>query len=138
MKVTSISELKKVAKGEIIELPGWVDEEPFFARVGRPSLQKMVSDGTIPNSLLSAAMEIFYGKTTNNKVDMKQIVNLQECVVGAALLEPTLSDIEEAGISLTDQQMLAIFNYTQEGVSALERFRKKPTGDEDNKSESDI
>ena len=42
----------------------------------------------------------------------------------ASLEEPSFDDIKEAGLELTDEQMMAIFSYSQEGVKALESFRK--------------
>lgn len=132
MKVTSLVDLKKIAKGKIVELPGWDDDTPFYARLSRPSLQKMVSKGDIPNSLLNAATELFFGRSTGGKVDMKQLSDLQHVVVESALLEPTVEEIEEIGLELTDQQIIAIFNYTQEGLKGLEKFRKKETSNEGN------
>ena len=134
LKITSIDQLKKVAKGEIIELPGWVEGEPFIARISRPSLQKMVAKGEIPNALLSTATDVFYGKKSDGKLDMKKMSELQYTIVENALLEPTLKDIEELGIELTDQQMIEIFNYTQQGVQGLTSFREKSASDEGNKS----
>ena len=44
----------------------------------------------------------------------------------ASLIEPTYEEFEDAGIRLTDDQMMAIFSYSQKGVKALESFRQKP------------
>lgn len=138
LKVTSIEDLKAIAKGEVVELPGWVEGTPFVARLVRPSIQKLVADGTIPNSLLSTASEVFYGKSPNSKPDMKKIVEVQDLVVSKALVEPSVNDLEEADIELTDQQIVAIFNYTQQGIRALDNFREKPTDNEGNKSEPEV
>ena len=40
-----------------------------------------------------------------------------------SLIEPSYAEIQEAGLELTDDQMMAIFNYTQTGVRALKNFR---------------
>ena len=42
-------------------------------------------------------------------------------------------DLKEAGVKLTDEQMMFVFNYTQNGVEALESFREER---EDNKLDS--
>ena len=39
------------------------------------------------------------------------------------MIEPTYDDVINAGLELSDDQMMAIFNYTQSGVKALENFR---------------
>ena len=41
-------------------------------------------------------------------------------------MEPTLQQIKSAGLELSDDQIMAIFSYTQVGVKALESFRSKP------------
>ena len=43
-------------------------------------------------------------------------------VAKASLIEPTLEDINNAGLELTDEQLMAIFNYSQSGVEALKPF----------------
>ena len=39
------------------------------------------------------------------------------------LIEPTMEDIRNAGVELTDIQLTAIFNYSQRGAKVLEQFR---------------
>lgn len=138
VKVTNIEQLKKMAQGEVVELPGWTQDEPFYARLSRPSLQKMVAKGEIPNELLGVATDLFYQKKTDKKIDMKKLTSLQYKIVDVAMLEPTLEDVEKAGIELTDLQMIEIFNYTQQGVRALSSFREKQASDEDNKSKQNV
>ena len=40
-------------------------------------------------------------------------------------MEPTMKEIESSGVELSDEQIMAIFNYTQAGVSTLKNFRQK-------------
>ena len=47
-----------------------------------------------------------------------------EVVVEAALVSPTMEEIKQAGLELSDDQLMAIFSYTQTGISALEPFRQ--------------
>lgn len=126
LKVTSLDNLKKIAQGEVVELPSFIEGEPFYARVRRPSIMSMVTKGDIPNSLMSTALELFYGKMKKeSNPDFKKMTEIQDLVVKSALLEPTVDELNEIGLQLTDEQSLAIFNYTQQGVQALERFRKE-------------
>ena len=127
MKITSLEELKEIAKGEVIELPGF-NEKPFVVRAKRPSLLNLVSSGAIPNELLTTAYSIFNGRTVTGKqeaVSMKETHDLLRIVAEKALIEPTLKQIEEAGLELTDLQLLELYNYSQQGVRALQSFREK-------------
>lgn len=127
MKITSLEELKEIAKGEVIELPGF-NEKPFVVRAKRPSLLNLVSSGAIPNELLTTAYSIFNGRNVTGKqeaVSMKETHDLLRIVAEKALIEPTLKQIEEAGLELTDLQLLELYNYSQQGVRALQSFREK-------------
>lgn len=46
-------------------------------------------------------------------------------IARAALVSPSYDELEEAGLTLTDSQLLYIYNYSQTGVDALRRFREK-------------
>lgn len=127
--VTSIEEILAYKDGVIIELPGFVPDKPFFARVKRPSLMALASSGKIPNSLMSQATDIF-AKGANamvgtNSTVIKDVYDVVKIVCSAALVEPSMKQLNENGIELTDEQLMAIFSYTQEGIKALERFFPK-------------
>ena len=53
------------------------------------------------------------------------MLEILEIMAEAALVEPTYDDIKNAGLELADDQLTAIFNYTQDGVAALNLFRRK-------------
>lgn len=127
LRVTSLIELEKYKNGSIIELPSFGEGQPFIARLARPSLLAMVKEGKIPNSLLTSANEIFQSGIgsydSEDKDALKELFDVIEIICEASLLEPTLGDIKNAGITLTDEQMMFIFSYAQQGVKALESFR---------------
>lgn len=132
LKVTSIEDLKRSAQGELVELPGFTEDVPFVVKLKKPSLLNLVKTKKIPNSLLSEANKLFVGgvsKVANNNPlgddkTMEQLFDLLDIICEAAFVEPTIKDLKEAGISLTDEQILAVFSYTQTGVKSLENFRK--------------
>lgn len=128
LKVTPISSLQDYAKGELVELPPFAENQPFVARLRRPSLLAMAKSGKIPNSLLTTASDLFEGKKTKmEKVDeqtLSQLHDIVELLCQASFVEPTYAQILEAGVELTDEQMIAVFNYTQNGVRGLTPFRK--------------
>ena len=128
-KITNITELKQYAKGSVVELPPFAEDQPFVARVKRPSLLGMVKRGKIPNSLISKTNELFSNAQEAFNPDddkmMSDMYDVMELIVRETLVEPTYEQIKEAGLELTDDQIMYLFNYGQQGVKALETFRTK-------------
>ena len=127
LKVTPISELIKYKNGQIVELPPFAEGQPFVARLRRPSLMGLVKAGKIPNSLMKQATTLFAkgnqslsGMNANTLSDMLDIIDI---IVDEAMIEPKYSELKENGIRLGDDQLLAIFTYTQQGVDYLKQFR---------------
>ena len=125
--VTSIDTLKKYSNGTIVELPPFAEGQQFFAKLKRPSLLGMVKQGKIPNTLLVRANELFVqtgaGFDPDEKDMMSQMFDVLELIAEETFVEPRYEDIQREGIELTDEQMMFIFNYAQQGVRALESFR---------------
>lgn len=121
---TSISQLNEYSKGQLVELPAFAEDQPFFARLRRPSMLALASSGKIPNTLLGAANKLFDNSLDTNDTNMlKNFYDVIETIIESAFVEPTYHEIKAAGIQLTDDQLIFVFNYTQQGVKALERFR---------------
>lgn len=128
IKVTSIDQLKLMSGGEIVKLPPFIQGQDFYAKLRRPSMLKLVQSGQIPNSLLRTANMLFSGGV-NEELDrddefMKDMFDLIDVLAGAVFVEPSWGELKQAGIELTDEQYMFIFNYTQEGVKQLEPFRE--------------
>ncbi len=126
MDITTLSQLTKYTEGQVVQLPDFAEGQPFVARIRRPSLLALAKAGKIPNSLLHTANNMFLG-TSNNKDPkfLQDAFGVLDVVCEACFLEPTYAEIQEAGIELTDDQYMFIFNYTQTGVKALDSFRGK-------------
>lgn len=130
LQVTDINKLKEIAKGEVVELPGF-SSTPFVARLRQASLVNLVANGKIPNKLLGLATTLFnsdsekLNKHLEKKDGITDMYEIMKIMANACLVEPTLADIEEAGLELSDIQLTAIFNYSQRGVDGLEPFRSK-------------
>ncbi len=126
-ETTSFQQMVEYSRGTIVRLPDFGEGQPFIARVRRPSLLIMAKEGKIPNSLLSTAGELFAegGKSLSSGDEnmLTDMYGVCEVLARATLISPTYEEILSAGMNLTDEQMLAIFNYTQNGVKALEPFR---------------
>lgn len=124
--ITSFEDLQSYAQGQIVTLPPFAEGQPFVARLRRPSMMALVKSGKIPNTLLQTANSLFLKSSVDDKDDgaLDSLWGVLDTLCEAALLEPTYAQVKEAGLSLTDDQMMFIFNYTQQGVKALESFRK--------------
>ena len=123
-EVTSISQLNEYAKGQLVELPSFGEGQPFFARLRRPSMLALAKSGKIPNSLLATANRMFDSSLdTKNENMLKDFYMVMETILEAAFVEPTYQEIKDAGVQLSDDQMIFVFNYTQQGVKALDQFR---------------
>lgn len=124
-KTTSLTDLKRYAKGAVVELPPFAQDMPLFAKLKRPSLIMMVADGMVPNPLMATAESMFMNGINDSNVTMQEMRDVLVCMCKACMIEPTYQDIQEAGLELTDEQMIFIFNYSQIGVNALRSFRSE-------------
>lgn len=127
LPITPLESLQEYARGAIVQLPSFSEDQPFVARLRRPSMMVLAKSGKIPNSLLNTANSLFMGKgvDSNNEGALKEVLSIVDILCDAAFVEPTYSQLREAGVELTDEQYMAVFNYTQQGVKALEPFREK-------------
>lgn len=130
--VTTIAELQSYKVGKVVELPDFAEGQPLVARVRRPSMLVLAKQGKIPNSLLGSAAQLFTkggsGMDADNTQMLSDMYDVCHIIAESSLMEPTLAEIEGAGLQLTDDQMMAIFNYSQVGVKALESFRSVEAG----------
>lgn len=128
LKVTSISELKKMSLGEIVELPSFSENNKFFARLKRPSLLNMLKSGKIPNTLLSTANNLFESGIQkaideDDNGTLNALFDVLTIICEESFVEPKYNDLIKEGIELTDEQIMFVFNYSQNGVKALDSFR---------------
>lgn len=132
LKVTSIEELKNYSHGNVVELPSFGDGQPFIARLKRPSMLNLVKMKKIPNTLLESASSLFESGATDamhvniSDIDsnaMSQMFDVIDIICEESFVEPTYKQLKEANIDLTDEQLLFVFGYTQNGVRQLDSFR---------------
>lgn len=119
ISVTTLDSLKQYAQGTIVELPPFAEGKPFVAKLNRPSLMAMAASGKIPDILMAAATKMFFNRADDASVDLSEWYSVMEIFADACLVEPTYAQVKEAGISLTDEQLIAIFNYGQAGTKAI-------------------
>lgn len=130
--VTPLSDIVKMSKGEVVELPGFKSDQKVYFRLVRPSMLMLAKTGQIPNSLLSRAADLFSkGSRSFNNDDgdvLAESYDVLNSIARAAMVEPTMDQLTSNGVLLTDEQLMAIFNYTQNGVNSLSQFREQPAG----------
>lgn len=126
LTITSIEDLKKSAGAQLLELPPFSAGTRFIVKGKRPSVLKLAAAGKIPNELMETANNMFMnGGARSNTRDKKLMVSMMkvlDVIAEQFFVEPTYQQIKDAGIELTDDQLMYIFNYSQEGVRALSRF----------------
>lgn len=132
LKVTTIEEMKAGSAPQIVELPPFSQGHPFVAVLKRPSMFAMMRSGRIPNTLINEANKLFSSgpaAVVNNRIGdkntMDELFSIIECICEDAFVEPTYKEIKEAGVELTDEQLMFVFAYSQQGVKSLEPFRIK-------------
>lgn len=128
LNITSIEELKDYSNGSIVELPAFGEGQPFVARLKRPSMLLLVKSGKIPNALLIHANKMFEQGINGsfNAADdkaMEDMFGVLDAICEASFVQPTYKQLTEAGIELTDEQLMFVFGYAQNGVKQLESFR---------------
>jgi len=117
METVNSEDIKKISEGEIVEIPSFGGEGTSKVKLRRPSLITLCKTGVIPNELVATAQKIYEGEKHGDIVKYGEILHL---VAKAALVEPKYEDVKDL---LTDEQLTAIFNYTQMGVRGLLPFR---------------
>jgi hypothetical protein len=127
-QITTLTQLSSYSEGQIVELPPFAEGQPFVARLRRPSMLDLAKHGKIPNSLLNTANGLFSGKAVDskNKAALRDLFDVLDIFCEDCFLEPTYQDIKNAGVRLTDDQLMFVFNYAQMGVKSLETFRVQP------------
>lgn len=124
LEILNIESIKKMASGDIVELPGW-NEKPFVCKLKRVSMLGLVQGGKIPNTLLQSAQKVFMDGvgSSEDEIDFKEMSDLLDIFVKGSLVEPDIKTLKDNKIELTDDQKIAIFQYSQSGMAALKKFR---------------
>lgn len=127
LNVTSLEDIIDYQKGTVVELPPFGPDQPFIARLRRPSMMGLAKAGKIPNQLLDSANRLFFGdKGRSVKYDQEALTQTFEVIdvlCEAAFVEPKYSELKQVGVELSDDQYMFIFNFIQQGVKALDSFR---------------
>lgn len=117
--------LESIKTSETVSLPGWCGDV-VEVELRRPSILALAAAGAIPNPLMKTARRLFYAGISPDGGDLAEEGRVLVEIARAAMVKPSFDELEAAGIELTDEQLIAIFQYTQLGAKALDRFRQLP------------
>lgn len=127
--VTSLEQMKQQSMGSLVSLPPFNEGEELVVRLKRPSMLSLMKSGKIPNTLVVSANTLFKSGPsafdTKNEHMMEELFVLLDVICEETFVEPTYKEIKSAGITLTDDQLMFVFGYTQNGVKQLESFRSQ-------------
>jgi len=119
-----LADAKARTETQLVELPGFGDGKPWYARLRRVSLLGLAKAGKIPNPLMATVTELYQTGVCKSS-DLALAADVMLMMAGEALAQPTMEELEAAGVPLTDEQLTAIYLYAQRGVDALRPFRRQ-------------
>ena len=122
--ITKIEDIKARLDVEV-ELSGWAEDEPFRCVLRKPSMYQMIAGGTIPNPLIPTIERLFMA-TVPKEMSAEEHQKESEALIAiarATLREPSMAELEEAGIALTDTQIMEIYAFAITGAKGLASFR---------------
>lgn len=121
-EILSIEELRKQAT-TTIEIPDFEGTGTIKVRVQKPRLMAMASQGKIPNHLLGIVNAMMFpSKKEKKEPNIEEIGKIYELYCRACLVEPSYEEIKDI---ITDDQMMAIFDWAMGDVKKLENFRSE-------------
>jgi hypothetical protein len=137
MTVTPLESIRLASLGNLVEIPGFTDDAPLMFRLRKPNMLTLMKLGRIPNTLIESATGLFNGGKKDRKdgytsKELEEIAELMTIFCEASLASPTWKELMEAGIELTQEQMMFIFHYSQGGIKTLKPFR----GEQENRANS--
>lgn len=111
---------------EEIELPGWYGGEAITVRVKRPNFYHLLARDCVPNPLIPVVQKMFvHGFDAGDVASATpEFARALLTIAGETLVEPTLTQLTEAGAELTDDQLLELMIYATCGARALAAFRR--------------
>lgn len=111
----------------MIIVPGFDGIEPIEILVKRPQLMSMMSQGKVPNHLLSYAAKATMGKsfeyTKKDEVEKaKELADWVAFFCELCMVKPTYEEVKD---TITDDQALSIYAWAVAPIDVLKTFRDK-------------
>ncbi len=122
---THLDDLCRESQPCVVDLPGFTPGTTVRFRLRRANLRELARAGRIPNPLLPAAQRLYEGAQSGARASFAEVARVMDEVVSSAMVEPTMEQLRNAGVELTEEQFGLIWAYSQQGVAALETFRSQ-------------
>lgn len=120
-----------------VAIPSFSGEGTVSVKLRRPSLLSLAAEGMIPNELLACARELF-NEGGKAQIQLDELGRLLIIFAKNSLVSPDFDELCRQGITLTDEQLSAIYAFAQGGVRALQPFREKRANDDTAPVEQEI
>ncbi len=118
----NLNPAESIQTSQTVRIPGWCGDW-WEVELKRPSILALAAKGAIVNPLLKTARKLFYCGISPDGGDLAEEGRVLIEIAKEAMVKPSFLELENAGIGLTDEQLVAIFQFTQLGAKALDRFR---------------
>lgn len=128
MAVTSIHEILAQApvQPEEITISGWKPDSEITVRAKKPSFYYLIANKAALNPLIPELEKLFVKHDrSGHKNAGGDFAKALICIAKECLVEPTYSELEEAGVELTSDQLTELSLYATEGPEYLRSFRER-------------
>lgn len=133
MAITTLNDLANVKNTFEVELPPFADGTPFTAELRKPSLINMICSGRVSNPLILDALKLIGENSGKDELSKEEAFKAQiesmkfmKGIAEYCLVVPKMEDIVKTVGDLTDEQIIAIFNFAQFDVNKLSKFCEVP------------
>ena len=128
MAVTSFDAILGMAptQPEELTLSGWSPDTEITVLVKKPNFYNLLAKNAIPNPLLPEMQKLFVRRQVAEE-HSKASADFAKALIHIArecLVEPAYTQLEEAGVELTDDQLLELCMYATLGPEVLRSFRE--------------
>lgn len=119
----------------IIDIPSADGLNDIAIKVKRPQLMSMMTQGKIPNQLLSIASQATLGGLKYSSEDeterAKELAEWVSFYCTICMVEPSYEEVKN---TITDDQALAIYAWATAPIGVLRSFRDEKKDDTDNRN----
>lgn len=123
--LTDMQEIVAQAAPDEITISGFKGGCTITVQVHTPSLYALLAANALPNPLIPTINRLFAKAPESRDVTAPdaQLAAAMQVIARETLISPSLAELEENGVQLTDRQLLEICLYATRGPAALAAFR---------------
>lgn len=123
--ITQMQDIVAQAAPEEVTLSGFKPNTEITVLLHSPSLYALIAENALPNPLLPVVNKLFSDGPQAQDVSAPdaEFARALRVIARETLVTPTISELDEAGVQLTDRQLLEISVYATRGPATLAAFR---------------